>query len=498
MSRDFTDKISSPISAFGEVLIAEPTPVVQVQFPYNINNRLVETRLNNGTATQDTGRIKLSTGAGANQTAMILTRDAVHYSPGQGVNVKFTTIYTAGAANSIQLHGIGDAGDGFFFGFNGTAFGTLHKVGGKSEVRTLTVTTASSTAEDITITLDSDAVATVSVTNTADKTLTANEIAAHDYSNLGKGWRTFVNGDTVIFISYDTGTHTGTYSLSSASTAVGSFAQTIASNAATDTWVAQASWNVDVMDGTGPSGMTLDKTKKNVYQIRYQWLGGGPAHYYIEQDSESTRTGDRWQLVHVLEYTNANTVPSINIPTLPLHMMARNTSNTSDIIMYSSSMAGFIEGKENEIWPVRHGADAENASVDEATEQPILSIRNNILYQGRENRNRIWVKFVSVATSSGNKPVRVHFDVNGTLTGAAFAQLDANDSLVSTDTTATFITGGENQFTIPLNSSDRQFIDLSSERFILGPGDVFTISAQQTVAGTNSTVDVAANWVELF
>ncbi len=108
----------NPKAAFGELSSAQPTPLVQVQFPYNINSRLVETRANNGTVTQDTGRVKVSTGAAANQTAMVLTQDALHYAPGQGGLVRFTTVYTTGVANSTQLHGVGDAGDGYFFGYD--------------------------------------------------------------------------------------------------------------------------------------------------------------------------------------------------------------------------------------------------------------------------------------------------------------------------------------------------------------------------------------------
>jgi hypothetical protein len=485
-------------SAFGELSSAQPTPLVQVQFPYNINSRLVEIRANGGTVTQDTGRVKLSTGAFANRTAMVLTRDALHYAPGQGGLVRFTTVYATGASNSTQLHGVGDAGDGYFFGYNGTAFGILRRTGGRSEIRTLTITAASETAENIELTIDGDstgaAVAVTAQTNdAAGRTVTANEIAAHDYSNVGEGWRTFVDDNTVIFVSYDTGTHTGTYEITTASEAAGTFAQTVASAAVTDTWVAQSSWNKDKMDGTGASGMTLDPTKGNVYQIQYQWLGFGQIRFFIEHDTDG-----EFELVHTIDYANANTTPSILIPTLPLHMMARNAANTSDLVMFSSSMAGFIEGKETTIWPVRHSFAAEDTDVDENSEQPVASIRNNIVYQGRENRTRIWVRFVEVGTSAGNKPVKIRIDINSTLTGSAFAILDSDDSVVSTDSTATALTGGEDQFTITLNSGDRQVIDLSSEEFILGPGTVLTVSGQQTTGGVSSTVDVSINWVELF
>jgi hypothetical protein len=77
----------------------------------------------------------------------------------------------------------------------------------------------------------------------------------------------------VCFTSWNDTPRTGTYSLSSATTAVGSFAQTIAGVNPTDVWTAQTAWNgADIFDGNGLTSVTLDPTKGNVYQIAYQWL----------------------------------------------------------------------------------------------------------------------------------------------------------------------------------------------------------------------------------
>lgn len=40
-------------------------------------------------------------------------------------------------------------------------------------------------------------------------------------------------------------------------------------------YVNQADWNVDKMDGLGPSGLTLDISKQQILVIQYQWLGSG-------------------------------------------------------------------------------------------------------------------------------------------------------------------------------------------------------------------------------
>jgi len=492
---------SSEYSAFGELITAEVTPVVQVQFPYNINSRIIETRDNNGTASWDEGRAKVSTGASANQGCVILTKDAAQYNPGQGMSIRFTTIYTTGVADSFQMHGVGDESDGFFFGYDGADFGVLRRYGGKPEVRTLTVTTASTTDEDLTITTDGDVQATVTVTNSNNKTVTANEIAAADYSNVGSGWRTFVNGDTVIFVSYDTAVHIESYSLSGATTAEGSFVQTIVSVPAIDTWIPQTTWNRDRMDGSGktndrannPSQILLDKTQGNVYQIRYQWLGFGLVSFFIENPESG-----RFVLVHEIEYSNNNVLPSLQNPTLPICMAVENNANTSDLSVLSASMGAFVEGRVIEIFPVENSFTVKGSDIDEVTNQPVATLRNDIVYQSRENRTRIKIKSVEVSNSGGDKPVEVNFTTNATLTGPSFTNIDTETSIASTDESAVAIASGENPFSITLNSSDKQLVSLSAEQSILSPGETFTVSAQQNAPGQNALINVSINWAELF
>jgi len=236
-------------TAFGELLVAKLKPQIQADFSYNINPEVWHDHSNNGTASVDEHRMKLSTGAGANQSAQIQTRVAVKYNAGQGGLTRLTALFTTGVANSEQTAGIGDSTDGYFFGYNGSDFGILRRRGGHKEVRTLTITTASTTNENITITLDGDADSTVTVTNSGVISTTANEIADHDYSSLGSGWEVHSDGDgTVKFVSYDSETHTGSYSLSG-TTAVGSYAQDIAGLAPTDTWTLQADTSQGAGDG---------------------------------------------------------------------------------------------------------------------------------------------------------------------------------------------------------------------------------------------------------
>jgi hypothetical protein len=73
--------------------------------------------------------------------------------------------------------------------------------------------------------------------------------------------------------------------------------RTFAGGSASDTaTVAQASWNIDPMLGSGPSGVTLDFTKSQILGIDLEWLGVGrvrvgffhPVHQFLNTNSLAT------------------------------------------------------------------------------------------------------------------------------------------------------------------------------------------------------------------
>lgn len=51
-----------------------------------------------------------------------------------------------------------------------------------------------------------------------------------------------------------------------------------------ETKIPQSSWNLDKLDGTGPSGMTLDITKMQMWFIDYAWYGAGTVRYGVRDN----------------------------------------------------------------------------------------------------------------------------------------------------------------------------------------------------------------------
>jgi hypothetical protein len=123
--------IESPTTAFGEIQVAEMTPVIQVTYPYNINTELVNTTVVNGaTISQIDNMVSLLTDSQSSSNSVLETVNVAKYRAGQGVVARFTGLFTSGAttSDSIQVIGIGDETDGYFFGYSGDTFGIHHRI----------------------------------------------------------------------------------------------------------------------------------------------------------------------------------------------------------------------------------------------------------------------------------------------------------------------------------------------------------------------------------
>jgi hypothetical protein len=89
-----------------------------------------------------------------------------------------------------------------------------------------------------------------------------------------------------------------------------------------ETRVAKANWNIDPMDGTGPSGYTLDITKAQILWKDIEWLGLGTVRLGFVINGE---------FIHCHSFHHANLIASTYITTasLPLRYEITNTAATA-------------------------------------------------------------------------------------------------------------------------------------------------------------------------
>lgn len=116
--------ISDPLLPFGAVHAESLTPVMQASAIYGLGRDQLLTQIGSGTATHSGNLFTVATGTTANSLASIVSRQRLKYRPGQGMLARFTALFSAPAASSALLAGLGTGEGGFYFGYNGTSSST--------------------------------------------------------------------------------------------------------------------------------------------------------------------------------------------------------------------------------------------------------------------------------------------------------------------------------------------------------------------------------------
>jgi hypothetical protein len=201
---------------------------------------------------------------------------------------------------------------------------------------------------------------------------------------------------------------------------------------AIDTAVNQSAWNLDKLNGTGPSGITVDMSKAQVFIIDLQWLGVGRVRLGFDIGGI---------IVYCHQFMNANALTSVYMGTanLPvryeLTMTGATTATTMLQICQSVISEGGFESERGYLFTANNTV----TPITATTRRPILSMRPKASFNSLPNRGFIEPLTADVQIGSGSALVEVVY--NGTLTGASFASVNVN-SLVEFDVAATAISGG--------------------------------------------------------
>lgn len=159
-----------------------------------------------------------------------------------------------------------------------------------------------------------------------------------------------------------------------------------------DTFVAQSSWNKDKMDGTGPSRITLDVTKAQIFMIDFQWLGVGRVRFSIDIDG-------RQYVVH--EINNANNQASVYMttPTLPVRYEIVNTGTSASSTTLEQICISVASEGGYAVPGIEFTSGNGITRVGVTTRRPIFAIRLKSAFPvGKPNRRT--VKFVDFAGSA--------------------------------------------------------------------------------------------------
>lgn len=271
-----------------------------------------------------------------------------------------------------------------------------------------------------------------------------------------------------------------------------------------NTEVAQASWNLDKLDGTGKSGITLDITKSQIFMADIEWLGVGRVRMGFVIDGK---------IIYVHEFLNANSISTTYMSTanLPVrYEVIANGAVTGSHTMKCICSQISSEGGASEISGFPYSATNGNVlkNITNLDFFPIISIRPKQTFNGITNRGIIIPESYNIYSEDQSIAVQTVF--GATLVGAIWNSVDSN-SIVEFSVAATAMTGGtviSNDFAAAVSSGNSGGVldesitnrvpltlDIDGNHPTSPHTDAFTIAATSLVGNT----DVAANinWKEL-
>ena len=477
-------------SAFGENISIPVNPVFQLDGLYGLDPQLFETFTgtftgNPGTATTTDTLMRVTTDAtGIGSYGVIRSRRAVRYRPGQGALGRFTAKFSTGVAGYTQRAGFFTQEQAVQVGYDGESFGVLRQNGGKAHIEILTVTaTASETVQ-----VELDGVSTgVAILSTDTNQEAAVKIADAFAGNAS--WIVETYDDKVCFLATSVGPKAGAFSYTGTSATLTTQQTGVAH---TDLWTPQAEFNQDTLDGNGPSKVTIDPQKLNVYQINFRWLGAGEIRYAIENPTN----GDMIHFHHE-HYSNRNTDVHIDNPSLKIGYVAASLGGDgTSIVVEGASMMGAIEGLINTTKLPTATFRESTTNLNANTWYHVLTAANNRVFRNKINTREIILKNINCAFS-GTGPVTVALILNPTGVADTREFNSINEfSSVSTSNTTSVVTLGDQRlmyiFDVEAGGSGTQVLE--DLRIAIPPGNEVSVLIRSSQQITRNAISMS--WIE--
>ena len=203
--------------------------------------------------------------------------------------------------------------------------------------------------------------------------------------------------------------------------------------AVVNTPVAQASWNVDPMDGSGPSGITLDLTKAQILFMDLEWLGVGTVRIGFVIDGN-------FYVCHKFHHANIIASTYITTASLPARYEITNTGATSGASTLKQICSSVLSEGGYELRGAQQAVgtpiNAPRTLTTANTYYPIVSIR---LKSTRLDGIAVATALSVIGNTSGNFNWQVI--VGGTTTAGSWISAGTNSS-VEYNLTGTSFTGG--------------------------------------------------------
>jgi len=261
----------------------------------------------------------------------------------------------------------------------------------------------------------------------------------------------------------------------------------------TDTTIPQSSWNVDPLDGTGPSGATLNLSKGNIFNILFTWYGYGVVEFRVVIPDPSTLAQE---VITVHRFSPTGQTSFID-PNLPLRAQIDNNGTAAEFSLFVGGRQYSIIGKYDPTFRVT--SERRRISNVTSTLTPVISFtRKAVFPSGSARTNSVQVNLEELNIIS-SVDLSYQVLVGGTLNGSfvnfptATTIIPDSETALLVNNSSTAITGGEVVFQgVTGGGSGSTRILASSELldFTLPENQVVTLAVTNIGGGGSNTVDV--------
>lgn len=222
--------------------------------------------------------------------------------------------------------------------------------------------------------------------------------------------------------------------LEASGTAMRIVRRTYATGSPVDNVVEQADWNIDPMDGTGASGITIDWTDTQILVIDLEWLGVGRVRVGFNIDGKIF-------YAHHLNNANSLAVPYMSMPNLPLRSEITNDGTGAAATLTQICATVISEGGSTELGSTRYVSTAGthlDANVDN-TVYGLIGLRLKSAYIGAD----IHLLIASIQLQTASSAVEWIIIRNPTVAGTPTWNDVSNSAIqYALGATANTITGG--------------------------------------------------------
>lgn len=283
-------------------------------------------------------------------------------------------------------------------------------------------------------------------------------------------------------------------------------------NKGVSTSINQTSWNIDKMNGTGPSGLNLNFITTQLFVIDMEWLGVGRVRFGFYAYG-------RIQYCHQVTNINSLVKPYTSSINLPICYSIHNNVNTSELSNSFTQICSTVisEGGYTPVGrPFVVSTDASFITINGNTEEPIIFLTGtraaNINYLNQNivptitsmicstNNDLILFKLVLFLAGdyTGTTPNWINVDASYSVANYAINPSEYNSTNGIIIDQGFFYGKGTNTISPLGEVFSTQLLQLTSD--IKNNSDILALTATYINSNNSATTNVSAtiNWQEIY